>query len=163
MGRIVIFKDVIFWYWIMTVNVWKIWRTHQTNVFRMTNVLCQKTIHTIRVFHKQKLPMDFNVTEYRNVVYSIWDSTLFFQLNPLQIKNNNNFKKAPFVKRFAIVSKIQIQQSLLHECSFSLMTMIHEIKWSIHLLLLCSSLNSFLWTMSWHGEMLAFSKADLHF
>ena len=106
---------------------------------------------------------DFNGTEYRNVVYSIWDSTLFFQLNPLQIKNNNNFKKAPFVKRFAIVSKIQIQQSLLHECSFSLMTMIHEIKWSIHLLLLCSSLNSFLWTMSWHGEMLAFSKADLHF
>lgn len=52
----------------------------KTNVFQMTNVLCQKTIHTIRVFHKQKLPMDFNGTEYRNVVYSIWDSTLFSQL-----------------------------------------------------------------------------------
>ena len=97
----------------------------KTNVFQMTNVLCQKTIHTIRVFHKQKLPMDFNGTEYRNVVYSIWDSTLFFQLT--------FFLKAPFVKRFAIVSKIQIQQSLLHESSFSLMTMIHETEWSIHL------------------------------
>lgn len=153
MGRVVIFKDVMFWYWIMkVVNVCKIWRTHQTNIFKMTSVLYQKTIHTITVFHKQKLPMAFNGTEHRNFVDSVWDSTLqltFFKSTICQeicysIKN---------IDTAISITWMQFQSDAYD----------HEIKWSIHLLLLCSSLNSFLWTISWHSEMLAFSKADLHF